>query len=188
MSVTKPMGSSPTAKIVPVMLIQSGSRRARRAKIRAIRKIVPQLITASKRSAARLESPGNTECSTAAAVNTALSAAISARSVPVPRSTGRRALSRPAAAAAAATGAPTARIDKAARSCSLLIPEKKSGRLAVIHVTRARRMPAFNRSEAMTTSSFRGELVALRCVEVLMGRVCALGAVSAAFALPSSAC
>ena len=182
------MGSSPTAKIVPVMLIQSGSRRARRAKIRAIRKIVPQLITVWKRSTARLESPGNTECSTAAAVNTVLSAAISARSVPVPRSTGRRALRRPAAAAAAATGAPTASIDKAARSCSLLIPEKKSGRLAVIHVTRARRMPAFNRSEAMTTSSFRGDPVAVRGADLLIQGVCALGVVRAAFALPSLSC
>lgn len=154
-------------------------------KIRAIRKIVPQLITVWKRSAARLESPGSTECSTAAAVNTVLSAAISARSVPVPRSTGRRVLSRPAAAAAIATGAPTANVDKAARSCSLLTPEKKSGRLAVIHVTRARRIPALSRSEAMTTSSFMGDPVAVRGADLLIQGVCALSVACAAFALPS---
>ncbi len=183
-----PRGSSPTAKIAPVMLIQSGSRRARRARIRAIRNIVTPLISVWSRRPGRLKSHGSTECSTAAAVNTVLSAAISARIVPVPRSTGRRALSRPAAAAAIATGAPTASIDKAARSCSLLIPEKKSGRLAVVQVTRARRMPPFRRSEAITTSSFSGEPVAFRCVDVLMGLVCALGVASVAFTLPSVSC
>ena len=170
------------------MLIQSGCRRARRAKIRAIRKIVPALIASWSRRTRKLASNGSTERSTAAAVNTVLSAAMSARSVPVPRSTGRRVLSRPAAAAAIATGAPTASIDKAARSCSLLIPEKKSGRLAVIHVTRARRMPAFSRSEAMTTSSFRGDPVAVRCADLFMRGVCAFTPAPAAFALRSSPC
>ncbi len=182
------MGSSPTAKIVPVMLIQSGSRRARRAKMRARKKIVPQLIRRCRRRFPSSVFQGSAECKTAAVVNMALSGAISARSVPVPRSTESRSLSLRARIARIVTGTPTAAMETTVRSCSLLIHDQRSSRSAVIHVTRARRMPAFNRSEAMTTSSFRGELVALRCVEVLMGRVCALGAASAAFALPSSAC
>jgi hypothetical protein len=49
-------------------------------------------------------------------------------------------------------------------------------------------MPAFSRSEAMTTSSFRGEPAVARCADLFTRGVCALGVASAAFALRFPAC
>ena len=91
-------------------------------------------------------------------------------------------------AATMVTGRPITKIDAAARNCSLLIPEKKSGRSAVIHVTSARRIPAFSRSEARMTSSLIAEPDEVRRVVVLMKRVCAFTPAPAVFALRSSPC